>query len=354
MNPNLLKNVVRGLVILGCLLFLARFFVFIVDEREMTVVLRLGKPVREQVQPGVYFRAPFIESVRRLPKTQQFWGDSRTNELNDLPTRDQKKIDLIPWAVWKITDPTVFVQRVRTEEKAEERVAQITRSAIRDVLTKYDLAEIVRSSDRELMGSDSFGSEAANVVAEVAGEEVAAELASADQANAKQIRFGREAILQQIKEEATRRLASQSGAADGEESLGRGIAIVDVGISQIEFVDTVRSKTFDRWVAEREAISARNTTEGERLKAEIINRAKAEVARIEGEGQKIASETKGDADAQVIKRYAETIQEVGEFYTFVRTLEAYEKSMGTDSKLILTTDSDFFDLLKRLPPAAAK
>lgn len=109
---------------------------------------------------------------------------------------------------------------------------------------------------------------------------------------------------------------------------------------------SVRAKTFDRWIAERESVSARNINEGERLKAKIVNEAKAEVARIEGEGQKIANTTRGEVDAWAIQEYAKVIEEVGDFYTFVRTLEAYENSIGKDSRMILTTDSDFFKMLK--------
>lgn len=349
MDHPIFKNLIRVLAVLALLVIIMPFWIFIVSEREMAVVLRFGKPVREHVEPGVRFKVPFVETVRILPKTQQFWGDSRDFVLPDLPTRDDKKIELIPWSVWRITEPTVFVQRLRTIENAEQRVAQITRSAIRDVLTQYDLVEVVRSTDRPIPSSSDYSQSAAEAAAAASDQEVAATLAQAGGGQTiLSIETGRSKILAQIKEEATRRLARQS--EDGADA-GRGIELVDVGISQIDFVDSVRSKTFDRWIAEREAISARNTNEGERLKAKIINETKAEVQRIEGEGQKIASETKGEADALAIQRYAEAINEVGEFYTFSRTLEAYENALNKDSRMILTTDSDFFDLLKKLQPA---
>ena len=349
MNHPVLKNAIRILAVLALLLLLMPLWVFIVNEREMAVVLRFGKPVREFVEPGVCYRIPFVETVRKLPRTQQFWGDSRNYELPDLPTKDDKKIELIPWAVWRINDPKVFVQRMRTIPNAEQRVAQITRSAIRDVLTQYELSEIVRSTDRAIPTSTdlTMGSERMSDV--LADEEIAAELTDQDQRQGpKRITVGRPEILEIIKQEARRRLAQQN---EGEDAIGRGIELVDMGISQIDFVESVRSKTFDRWIAERDAISARNVNEGERLKAKIINETKAEVARIEGEGQKRANEIQGEADAYAITKYAEAINEVGEFYTFVRTLQAYEDAIGKDSRMILTTDSDFFSMLKKLGPA---
>ncbi|XZE51891.1 protease modulator HflC [Planctomycetaceae bacterium SH139] len=351
MNHPLVKNIVRVLAVLALLLLLMPFFVFIVNEREMAVVLRFGKPVREYVDPGVRLRVPFAETVRKLPKTQQFWGDARSYELPDLPTKDDKKIELIPWAVWRINEPTVFVQLLRDVPNAEQRVAQVTRSAIRDVLTQYELEEIVRSTDRPIPTSGDLSAGMNEVPAALGDEALLADLGNAATQKPKKIRMGRPQILEIIKLEAQKRLAGKD--EDVASDLGRGIELVDVGISQIDFVESVRSKTFDRWIAERDAISARNVNEGERLKAKIINETKAEVARIEGEGQQQANETKGEADAFAITKFAEVINEVGEFYTFARTLQAYETAIGKDSRLILTTDSDFFNMLKSLKPAAA-
>lgn len=351
MKNKLVLNIVRALAALAILLIFLPFWVFTVSEREMAVVLWFGKPVREYTEPGVRFRIPFVETVRILPKTQQFWGDLREVELPDLPTRDDKKIELIPWAVWRIEQPTEFVQRLRTIPAAEQRVAQITRSAIRDVLTKYDLAEIVRSTDRKIPSSTDYSLDPDQIKNVIGDDELGEDLAmQASNNRSERIRVGRPEILEIIKQEATKRLAGQT--EDGEQ-VGRGIVLVDVGISQVDFVPSVRAKTFDRWIAERESVSARNINEGERLKAKIVNEAKAEVARIEGEGQKIANTTKGEADAWAIREYAHVIEEVGEFYTFVRTLEAYENSIGKDSRMILTTDSDFLKMLKMTEPAPA-
>ncbi len=281
-----------------------------------------------------------MQHVQKLPRTRQFWGGTAEFALPDLPTKDDKKIEVIPWAMWRINDPQVFVQRLRTMENAEERVEQFTRGAMRDVITQYDLAELVRSTDRALYTSS--------------GQVGAAEtepIADTEPTEARRVRmniqFGRPKILEQIKEEARRRLAGEAGSTtDGG---GRGVELIDLGISQIEFVESVRIATFDRWIAERKAVSERNISEGDRMKQEIINKANADVERIVGEGQQKANELRGAVDAEIIRKYAEAIEETGEFYTFVRTLEAFEKSIGKDTRLILTTDSDFLGLLKSLP-----
>jgi len=334
-----MKYVASVLALLAILLLLSPAIVFILDEREMAVVLRFGAPKQSYTEPGIYFKMPFVDGVQRIAKFKQFWGDSKADLLPDLPTKDDKKVELIPWAIWRVSDPVIFVQRLRTMEVAEQRVEQIVRSSIRDIITQYDLEEIVRSTNREL----SSGSEGLADLTEFP-EGVPAELIEkTKQTKPKGVQFGRAEILDRIKTEAHRRLASTGNDND---SVGRGIELIDVGISQIGFVDSVRRKTFDRWVAERQAISAKNVNEGERLKAAIINEARADIARIEGEGQQRASEIKGKTDADVIKRFAQAIENTGDFYTFARTLEAYETSISQDSQLILSTDSSFFKLFK--------
>jgi modulator of FtsH protease HflC len=325
---------------LALLVAISPLFVFVVDEREMAVVLRFGAPKHSYTTPGIYLKTPFADVVQIIPKVKQFWGDTKHDLLPDLPTKDDKKVELIPWAIWRVNDPQVFVQRLRTMEVAEQRVEQIVRSSIRDVITQYDLEEIVRSTNRELSTSDVGMSNTAAALPEGVPQEL---LEKAQQTKPKGVRIGRAEILSRIKNEAHRRLASSG--ADTEAST-RGIELIDMGISQIGFVDSVRKKTFDRWVAERQAISSKNVNEGERLKSAIINETKAEVSKIEGEGQQKASEIKGRTDADIIKRYADTMQQTGEFFTFVRTMEAYEKSIGKDSQMILSTDSPFFKLMK--------
>ena len=325
MRSRLTSIATALLVIIILTMFLLPSMIYFVDQRESAVVLQFGDPIKERTEPGMYFKKPFIQRVVKLPATIQFWGG---DPVPDLPTKDDKKIEIVPWAIWRINEPTAFVQRLRTIENAERRVSQLTRSAMRDVITQYDLPELVRSKSKEPLGDGNTESSST----------------SENDAN-RRIDYGRQVLIDQINKLCTERLAV--AAEEGEESVGRGIELVDLGISQIEFVASVRESTFDRWIAERQAVSARNTNEGERLKKQIVNQAKADVERIVGEGQQKANEIQGEVDAEIIKEYAEAITEMGEFYTFVRTLEAYEKAIASDTRMILTTDSEFLNLIKR-------
>jgi membrane protease subunit HflC len=329
-----MKPILYVLAAAALLLFLSPLFVFIIDEREMGVVLRFGAPKHCYTEPGFYFKAPFVDAVARIPKVKQVWGDTQNDLLPDLPTRDDKKIELIPWAVWRVSDPILFVQRLRTLEIAEQRVEQIVRSSIRDVVTQNDLEEFVRSTNREMKISS------AELEIEPLPMSTPLELPQTSaNGKPKAIRMGRTEILKKIKAEAQKRLEAKGDA----ENASRGIELIDVGISQSGFVESVRRKTFDRWVSERQAISARNVNEGERLKQAILNETRAEAAKIEGEGQQKANEIRGRTDAKVIQQFADAMKQTEDFFGFVRTLEAYEKAIGPDTQLILSTKSPFFE-----------
>ena len=144
-------------------------------------------------------------------------------------------------------------------------------------------------------------------------------------------------------------------ADDGQgQAAGRGIELVDVGLSRIEFVPQVREAAFDRAISLMEAIAIKTISEGEQRKKEIINKAKAEVEKIEGEGKQESNIKKGRVDAEILDAYAKAIRETGEFYNFTRTLEIYKEALKGETRLILTTDSDLLRMLKTPEPSKAR
>ena len=337
MNPTRQQLVTAGLVVLLLVtIFLSRSVLYTVNERELAVVLEFGKPVTSRPQPGIYFKKPFIQEVRRFPKTLQFW---ETHELiADLLTADGEKIEVAAWAIWRITEPEIFVKILRTIEHAESSQIKVkVRAAIRDVITSHTLTDVIRNSGREL--TYTFDStlpdtkrnetELNPVVPQAVEKEVTGEKP-----------IGRTEILKQVKQRIDKSLDQ---TADGEPT-DRGIELVDVGISNISFVPTVREAAFEKQKAFMESIASKHLYEGVRLKQEILNKTQREVEQILGEGQKKSTITRGEVDAEIIDRYAKAIQATSDFYKFTRTLELYEKSLTQNTQLILTTDNDLFQL----------
>ncbi len=330
-------------IVIGVVTLLVAYnSVFTVDEREMAVLVEFGKPIEEIKESGLYFKIPLIQDVRRVPRTKQFWSSGANDVLVDLPTKDGKKIEVSLWAVWQITEPKEFVEVMQTVDNAEQQVVQRVRAGVRDVITSYDLSEVVRSTDRQL--TYSFGLEG---LPEADGDETTADGDLASVGEQSNILVGREKILEEI----INRIEAQMSDvvdADGNPVSERGIKIVDVGVSNIGFVQSVRQAAFDRLTAFMEAIAAKYHNEGERRKQEIINETNAEVEKILGEGEEQSKRLRGEVEAEIIESYATAIRATGDFYNFQRTLQVYEAALKGDTRLILTTDSDLFRMLKQI------
>jgi len=350
------------LVLLVALYPMVRSIFYVVDERQLAVILQFGKPVRSIEQPGLYAKIPFIQEVRRFPNTLQVWTSSE--DIVDLPTADGKKVEVAAWAIWRIRDPLKFVQALRTVENGQLAVKDRVRAAIRDEITSYDLAEVVRSTDRELTYSFRFelpDIEGANTSdfqpselsdtepsPESVGSESIAPAAQTSpqpaQPGAEQsIQFGRQRIVQMITDSVRARL---EGREQGE--IDRGITLVDVGLSKIGFVPTVREAAFERLRAFMDSIASGYTSSGEQRKQEIINQTNAEVEEILGKGEQKSRVIRGEAEAAIIKDFAAAIQETDDLYDFLKTLELYENSLSDGTDLIMTTDSEVLKLLQSI------
>jgi membrane protease subunit HflC len=335
--PVLMLIVIVGLLVLSG-------SVFTVSERELAVVLQFGQPVNAIDAPGLYFKIPMVQEVRRLPATKQFWRSSESDTLVDLPSKDGKKIEVSAWAVWKITKPESFVRVLRTVENRERAVKVRVRAVIRDVITSYDLAEAVRSTDRELTYSFRFEQKGNDLDSREETKSVPTLGGKVDS-----ILVGREKIMDEIRQRIQQRLTAEAEEGESPDgSTDRGIELVDVGISDISFVPSVRLASFDRLKAFMESIAAGYENEGQQRKQEVLNLTNAEVEKILGEGEEQSKLLRGQVDAEIISRYADAIEKTGDFYNFIKTLEIYEAALKGNTRLILTTDSPIFKLLKEV------
>lgn len=339
---------IGGVVVL---LILVSGSMYTVSEREVAVVLEFGKPVAARTTPGLYFKVPMTQNVERYPKTLQFWRSSAQETLVDLPTKDKKKIEVSAWAIWRINDPIKFRQVLVNVANAEAAVKDRVRAAIRDEITSHDLSEVIRSTDRKL----TYSFAAADANDGNAGQD--------PQGNPKlnqdeeslirgdvpqNIQLGRQEIMRRIRDNVQKRLKGEvESGSDSDED--RGIELVDVGIHNVSFVPAVREAAFERLKTAMEAIAAKYENQGVKKKQEILNETHAEVERLTGEGEGESSAIRGQIDADIIRDYADAISETGDFYNFERTLKLYTESLvGKSNRLILTTDTDLFRLLKEL------
>jgi len=293
-----------GLIVLGNSLY-------VIDMTEQVVITQFGKPIGDPIRdPGLRMKVPFIQKVNTFDKRVLEWDGSP----DQIPTRDKKYIWVDTFARWRIADPLRFMQSVSSEMGAHARLDDVIDAVTRDLITGHDLLEVVRNSNRAMAASDT------NAVASDQPEDL--------------IEVGRVAVTNDILERAREQMPRY------------GIELVDVQIKRVNYVEEVRQKVYERMISERQRIAERYRSEGQGQSAEIRGRKEKELQRITSEAYRIAEEIRGDADAEAARIYADAFGRDPEFYTFLRTLDSYRETMDERTSLILTTDSDYFKLLK--------
>ncbi len=284
---------------------------YVVDETEQVIVTQFGKVVGEpKTEPGLYFRIPFIQNANYFPKNLLEWD----GDPGQIPTLDKTYIWVDTFARWKIVDPVKFFQTVNNTVSGQGRLDDIIDPAVRNLVTENRLIESVRKTNRKL---DTFEAEFDDIKGKPSFN----------------IIHGREQITAQILKQAQPKMSKF------------GIELVDVKVKRINYVEQVRNSVYGRMIAERKQIAEKFRSEGQGESKKILGDKERDLKQITSEAYRKAQEIKGKADAKATKLYADAFGIDPEFYSFIKTLEIYNKSLGKTSSLVLSTDSEFFKYL---------
>lgn len=280
-----MKPIITVLIALVIVGVIADTVLFIVDEREQVVVTRVGEPRRTIREPGLYWKVPFVEQLHVFDNRLQF------SDADPAPiyTQDKKNLIVDNFARWKIVDPLKFMRSVQTIFGAQSRLDDIIYAAVREELGKRELEEIVSGDRNEIMSA------------------------------------------------VTRRSALD--AAD------LGIEVIDVRIKRADLPEENKKNVFDRMRAERARQAKEYRAEGEEAALIIKAETDLDVTRIKSDAFLKAQQIRGLGDAEALRIYADAYQQDPKFYEFQRTLEAYEKTLGTKTTIVLPLDTDFFKYL---------
>ena len=262
---------------------------FTVDETEQAIVTQLGKFVKEVKQPGLHFKIPLIQAVHRFEARVLQYDAAAAKIITD----DKKHLVIDNYACWKIIEPLKFYQTVQTEFGAQSRLDDIVFSEIREELARHSLTEIVSVNRSQIMD----------------------------------------------------KVAEQCNQKAGD----YGIQVIDVRIKRADLPEEVRQSVYDRMKAERERMAKKYRSEGEEEAVKVRAETDKEKKILLAESYREAEKLNGEGDAEAIKIYAQAFEKDPEFYSFVRTLEAYEKSLGEGTTIVLPSDSEFFQYFS--PPA---
>jgi membrane protease subunit HflC len=278
------KNVIVLIVIVGIIAAAVATSLFTVDETEQAIVTQLGKFVRDVNEPGLHFKIPLIQAVHKFEARVLEYDAAAAKIITD----DKKHLVIDNYARWKIIDPLKFYQTVGNEFGAQSRLDDIVFSEMREELARHTLTEIVS--------------------------------------------VNREQLMKKVAEQCNKKAADY------------GIQVIDVRIKRADLPQEVTYSVFDRMKAERQRIAKKYRSEGEEEAVKVRAQTDKDKTILLADSYMEAEKTKGEGDAEALRIYAEAYEKDTEFYSFVRTLEAYEKSLGkgTGTTIVLPFDSEFF------------
>lgn len=308
------------------LLLLAGGAFYTLNETEQVILTQFGKPIGEpRTNAGLHLKLPLIHEVNRLEKRVLRW-DGRPSEM---PTKDKTYIVVDAFGRWRIRDPKQYFLRLRDERSAQSRLDDILGSEIRNAIARHELIEVIRSTrDRE---------PALDTALVGTNETVTSRLYP--------IRKGRPLVEEEIFTNAAPKVAVF------------GVELLDVQFKRVNYNPSVAQRIYDRMISERQQIAERFRSEGAGEAAKITGQRQKDLQTIESEAYRRIQEIRGAADARATEIYAAAYNQspqAAAFYRFLRTLEAYKAVLTNDTTLILTTDSDFFRLLKHADAAGAE
>jgi len=307
------KKIIYRLSILIVLLIILFQGTFLVNETEQVVITQFGKPVGNAItSPGLNFKIPFIHKANYFEKRYMEWD----GDPNQIPTKDKKYIFVDSYARWQIIDPLQFYIRLTNERGAHSRLDDILDGETRDFIANHDLEEVVRTSNRTPIPSGAIAEELGDTLVDIL--------------------VGRQKIQELILESANNRASDL------------GIAIQDFRLKRISYVEEVQTQVYERMKSERFRIAEMFRSEGQGEASRINGEKERDLKSIQSEAFRQAEEIKGDADARAAAIYTSAYNRSAtsrDLYSFLKSMETFEKTFDTTTTIILSTRSELYKYL---------
>jgi membrane protease subunit HflC len=283
-NPKFAAVVLVGLVFVAL-----GMSAFTVGERELAIKLQVGKVVEANYEPGLHWRIPVYQTVRKFP--------SQILKIDDAPHRvftlERTAMTVDYFVKWRIVDEVPFYTSTGgLQEVAMDR-----------------LREIIKNS----------------IVTE----------------------FGKRTIQEAISVERVELMRDMLENAD-ETAKGLGIEVVDFRVKQVEFISEVRNSVYNQMREERARVAAETRSEGEEAAELIKSTADKDRTILLANANRDGQIIRGEGDARAADIYAQAYSKDAEFYAFSRSITAYKKSMGkAGDLLVLDPNNEFFRYLNQ-------
>ena len=278
-----------GMVLLGAAVAVIGLSAFTVNEREMAIKLQLGEVVQADYNPGLHFKWPLVQNVRKFPR--------RILTISDRPERiftaENEAVQVDFFVKWRIVDPVRFYTSTGGSlDVANGRLSEIIKNAVVTEFGKRSVSDAISLERQELMR------DMLNLAAPTADD--------------------------------------------------LGVSLVDFRIKQVEFMDEVRNSVYQQMAAERARIATdrrfTGRAEAEKRRAGADREVTVILANAYRDGQLI----RGEGDAKAAEVYASAYTRDPEFYAFYRSIDAYRKSVGGKGDvLVLDPNNEFFRYLNQ-------
>lgn len=281
------KSMIAILVGLIALTILSKS-VFVVSETERAVMMKFGEVVKPDIKPGLHFKMPFVNTIRRF--------DARLLTLDARPERfltiEKKSLIVDSYAKWRVADVRKYYQATNGEElRTQGLLAQLINDGLRNEIGERDMHEVVSGKRDELMRS----------------------------------------LTEKINEQALTEY---------------GVEVKDIRVKKVDLPPEVRNSVFDRMNTERQRLAQEHRSKGKELAEGIRAAADREKVVIESDAYREAEQLRGEGEAKAAAIYAKAYNRNPEFYAFWRSLSAYEETFSKKSDiLVIKPDSEFFKYL---------
>ena len=281
MRTNFIGGIIA--VIAVAALIVGYSSLFTVYQTQQALVIRLGQPVRVISEPGLNFKAPFIDSVVHI--------DKRILDLEapsqEVIASDQKRLVVDAFARYRIKDPLRFYQTLGSINGANSQLSILLNSALRRVLGEVTFTHVVRDQRADLMAR----------------------------------------IRELVDHEAT----------------ALGIEVVDVRIRRADLPEQNSQAVYQRMQTERQREAAEFRAQGAQRAQEIRSRADREVTVLVAEATSKSEQIRGEGDGTRNQIFADAFNQDPDFFAFYRSMQAYEQGLKhNDTRMLLKPDSNFF------------
>lgn len=300
-------KIVAFFFVLAAALFVASQSLFIVDEKQQAIVLQLGEPKGDPRPAGLHVKMPFVQNVRYFdsrvlsidprPAPVVISSDAVQNQnaADDAEDSDFQNVSGEPiivdtFARYKIVEPLQFMKTLITVANANQRLESIINDSTRTILGETTLRQLLSDERTQIMAR----------------------------------------ILDRV----------NTKTADD----GLGIEIVDVRIVRADLTNELRASTVKQMNSELNERATERRSKGNERALEIRSTAEKEKSIIIAKAQRDAQIIRGEGDNEAIKTYTDAFNVDKDFYSFIRSMEAYERTMANpETRLILSPDNAFFD-----------